>query len=290
VQAPSSPAAQPAKPKEKAIAFTRKEQIVEILNEAVRLKLPLLVRTGPTSKAVRASVELLNANEGNLKLGGISPAGDQLLRGFDLVKIEFILLSKKLVFVAAVKGRVASKLLLGFPDRIVAIERRVNSRFRVPSNLAAFVEFPDRPIEFGKFESPFVPHFMMGDNRLFAKLRVDDVSLGGVACFTRYPGVADAFRAEESYVNAIFSFPGLAPIAVPVSVRWTKKTTALIEPGRFEMAKRLLLSRFRTHIGQADQEFRETFYRLGIQFHEVPKELDTALRQFIRRAQAAESV
>ena len=82
----------------------------------------------------------------------------------------------------------------------------------------------------------------------------------------------------------------MASISVPVSIRWTKKTTALIEIGRYEQAKKLLLSRFRASIGQADQEFRETFYRLGLQFHEVPKELDTALRQFIRRAQSAESV
>jgi c-di-GMP-binding flagellar brake protein YcgR len=282
--------AQSARPKEKAIAFTQVDQIVEILSEAVRLKLTVLLRTSATSKAVRATMENLNVEEGGLRLSGISAAGDQLLRGFDVVKVEFILLSKKLVFVASVKGRVASKLLLSLPERIVAIERRNNARFRVPSNLAAFVEFPDRPIEVGRFDVPFVPKFMQAENKAFAKLRVDDVSLGGVACFSRYSGIAEAFRAEESHVPAVFFFPGLAPISVPVSIRWTKKTTAVIESGRFETAKRLLGNRFRTHMTSTEKDAKETFYRLGLQFHEVPKELDTALRQFIRRAQASESI
>lgn len=293
---PASPASPPgarvaqAAAREKAIAFSRAEQLVEIFSEAHRLKLQVLIRTSATGKAIRGVVEGFDPRDKTLRVGSISPAGDQLLRGHDLVKIEFILLSKKLVFVSPVRARVAGKILLGLPDKIVAIERRVNARFRVPATHAAFIDFPERMIDFGRFDAPFVPMFMREEQYAHPRLRIDDVSLGGVACFTRYGAVAEPFRAEEQYVNANLHFPGHAPILVPMAIRWTKRTTSALAPGRFEQLQRVLATRFRPSMSPEDADMRETFFRMGLQFHEVPKELDTALRHFIRLVQAAESV
>jgi hypothetical protein len=284
--APKAPFVQ----KEKAIAFSRPEQLSQIFTEAHRLKLQVLIKTSSTGKAIRGTIEGFDPRDKSIRLGGVSPAGDQLLRGHDLVKIEFILLSKKLVFVSTVRARVPGKLLIGIPDKIVAIERRINARFRVPVSHAAFVDFPERSLDTTRFDCPFVPPFMRVDQMEHPRFRIDDVSLGGVACFTRYGGVAEPFRAEEEFVTANLCFPGQAPLIVPVSVRWTKKTTAALAPGRFEQLQRVVNARFRPMLSSEDGEMRESFYRIGLQFHEVPKELDTALRHFIRMVQAAESV
>lgn len=278
--------------REKAIAFSRPEQLAEIFSEANRLKLQVLIRTSNTGKAVRGSVEGFDMGERTLRIGSISPAGDACLHGYDVVKIEFILLSKKLVFVSQVRARVAGKILLGMPEKIVAIERRVNARFRVPATHAAFVEFPDRRVDTSRYDLPYIPPFLRDSQKdeSQARFRIDDVSLGGVACFTRFQGMADLFRAEEEYVNASIQFPGQAPLLVPVSVRWTKKTTATLGEVRFPLLQRVLVTRFRPAMSPDDPDMRESFYRMGLQFHEVPKELDAALRQFLRVVQTAESI
>lgn len=284
--------ASPPRPvsREKAIAFSRPEQLAEIFSEANRLKLQVLIRTSNTGKAVRGVVEGFELGERTLRIGAISAAGDACLRGHDLVKIEFILLSKKLVFVSPLRARVPGKILVGMPEKIVAIERRVNARFRVPASHAAFVEFPERNVDTNRYDIPYVPPFLRDEHTALPRFRIDDVSLGGVACFTRFQGVSDLFRAEEEYVNASLHFPGQAPLLVPVSVRWTKKTTAALGPGRFELLQRVIVTRFRPSMSPDDADMRESYYRMGLQFHEVPKELDAALRQFLRVVQTAESI
>jgi hypothetical protein len=283
-------AAKPPSARERAIAFTRAEQLAEIFAEAHRLKLQVLVRTSNTGKAIRGTIEGFDPGEKTLRIGSISVAGDGLLRGHDLVKVEFILLSKKLVFVSQVRARVTGKILLGMPDKVVAIERRLNARFRVPASHAAFVEFPERTVDLARFDTPFVPPFLRSDNDTVPRFRVDDVSLGGVACFTRFGAMVEMFKAEEECVNATLLFPGQAPLVVPVSVRWTKRTTAALGPGRFEQLQRVIVTRFRPAMSSDDADMRETFYRMGLQFQEVPKELDSSLRQFIRVVQSAEPV
>ena len=280
-------AAAPAR--DKAVAFSQPEQIAEILREANRLRLQVLVKTSSTSKAVRGELQYFNVNDKRIVIGAISPAGDELLRGHEFVKVEFILLSKKLVFVSPVRGRAKGKLMLGLPDKLVAIERRVNARFRVPQTNAAFLEFPDRRIDLNRFDAPFVPEFMREDRSPIARLRVDDVSLGGVACFTRFPNVADLLKNEENGVHAVLYFPNTTPLQVPVSVRWTKKTSAPLQ-GKYGIFARMVQQKLRPAMGADEIEIRENYFRVGLQFAEVSKDLDAALRSFIKLVQTAESV
>ena len=93
-------------PRERAVAFSKPDQVLEILNEANRLKLQVLIKYSNEGKAVRGFVEGVDARDRTVRIGGISPAGDALLNGCDAVKIEFILLSKKLVFVSRVRSRI----------------------------------------------------------------------------------------------------------------------------------------------------------------------------------------
>lgn len=287
---PAASAPNPQVAREKAIAFSRPEQLAEIFSEANRLKLQVLIKTSNTGKSIRGSVEGFDPGAGTIRIGNVSPAGDQLLLGHDLVKVEFILLSKKLVFVAHVRARVAGKILVGLPDKVVAIERRVNARFRVPASHAAFIEFPERSIDPMRYDAPFIPEFMRDQRHTIPRFRIDDVSLGGVACFTRFGAPAELFRSAEEYVTASLLFPGQVTLSVPISVRWTKKTTAALAPGRFEQLQRVIMARFQPFMSPEDSDMRETYFRMGLQFHEVPKELDMALRQFIRVVQSAESV
>ena len=279
----------PAPPRDKAVAFSQPEQVAEILREANRLRLQVLIKTSSAGKAIRGQLEYFDAAGKSMRIGSISPAGDALLRGHDFVKVEFILLSKKLVFVSPIRGRTNGKLMLGLPDKLVAIERRVNARFRVPQPNAAFLEFPDRRVDLTRFDAPFVPDFLLEDRSPIARLRIDDVSLGGVACFTRYPSVAELLKTEEDGVQALLYFPNTPPLQVPVSVRWTKKTTAPLQ-GKFEIFSRIIQQKLKPLVGTEDIEIRENFFRVGLQFSEVSKDLDAAIRSFIKLVQAAESV
>jgi hypothetical protein len=277
-------------PKEKAIAFSRPEQVLEILREVNRRKTQVLIKYANDGKLVRGVVEDLLGAEGSLVISGISPSGDSLLAPYKLVRIEFILLSKKIVFVSKIKQRVPGKILLAIPEKLVAFERRANSRFRVPISCAAFLELPDRRIELERFDSPFIPRFLRDETSSSARVRIDDVSLGGVACFTRYAAVADLFRADEDELKAHLYLPSTAPIPVHVSVRWTKKTTSAVMQGNYNDFQRIIANRLKLLPSGEEMQMRENFYRVGFQFTEVSSELDAALRAFIKLVQTAESV
>lgn len=276
--------------REKAIAFTRPEQVLEILREVNRRKTQVLIKYTSDGKLVRGVVEDLLASEGSLVVSGISSAGDELLAPYVLVRIEFILLSKKIIFVTKIKQRVPGKILLAVPDRLVALERRTNSRFRVPIPCAAFLEFPDRKVEFDRFDAPFMPRFLRNDASSAPRVRIDDVSLGGVACFTRYAGIAELFRADEEELNACLYLPSTAPLHVRVTVRWTKKTTSAVLTGNYEEFQRIIASRLKLLPTSDEMQMRENYYRIGFQFTEVTSELDSSLRSFIKLVQTAESV
>jgi hypothetical protein len=121
-------------------------------------------------------------------------------------------------------------------------------------------------------------------------MRIDDVSLGGVAGFTRYSAVANAIKMGDDLQNAILYFPDNYPVPVPVSVRWSKKTTATDSDSKFEEFRRLIMNLTAGAVREESIVIKETFFRVGIQFCEVSKELDSLLRTFIKRVQQAESV
>ncbi|MEY4065880.1 MAG: hypothetical protein RIR26_2088 [Pseudomonadota bacterium] len=280
----------PSAPKEKAIAFSRPEQVLEILREVNRRKIQVLIKYANDGKLVRGVVEDLITDEGTLVVSGISTSGDALLAPYRLVRIEFILLSKKIVFVSEIRRRTAGKILLAIPDKLMAFERRANARFRVPISCAAFIEFCDRRVDLDRFDAPFVPKFMREDDSARPRIRIDDVSLGGVACFTRYTAVADAFRVDEDGLDAILYLPSTAPMIVNVSVRWTKKTTSSVVQGKYDDFQLIVASRLKLSSSSEEMQLKENFHRIGFQFTEVSHELDGALRNFIKLVQTAESV
>lgn len=279
-----------AAPKEKAIAFSKLEQVLEILREVNRRKTQVLIKYSNDGKLVRGVVEDLLGTEGSLVIAGISPPGDSLLASYKLVRIEFILLSKKIVFVSRIKQRVAGKILLAIPEKLVAYERRANARFRVPISCAAFLEFDDRKFEVERFDAPFVPIFQRDEKSSAPRLRIDDVSLGGVACFTRYGAISELFRADEDELKATLYLPSTNPLQVYVSVRWTKKTTAAVTQGGYSDFQRIVASRIKLMPNSDEMQMKETFFRIGFQFTEVNSELDASLRAFMKLVQTAESV
>ena len=279
-----------AAPKEKAIAFSKPEQVLEILREVNRRKTQVLIKYSNDGKLVRGVVEDLLGSEGSLVIAGISPSGDSLLAAYKLVRIEFILLSKKIVFVSKIKQLVSGKILLAIPEKLVAYERRANARFRVPISCAAFLEFTDRKFEVERFDAPFVPVFQRNENSSAPRLRIDDVSLGGVACHTRYGAISELFRADEDELKAILYLPSTNPLQVFVTVRWTKKTTAAVNQGEYSEFQRIVANRIKLMPNSDEMQMKETFFRIGFQFTEVNSELDGSLRAFMKLVQTAESV
>src|SRR5690606_26038004 len=97
------------------------------------------------------------------------------------------------------------------------------------------------------------------------------VSLGGIACFTRYAAIAQLFRASDLILNTHVFFPSKAPLQVPVTMRWIKKTTTSVDTHKFPNLRRVVASRLKS---QSELSLRETYYRIGLQFSEVSQELD----------------
>lgn len=274
--------------KQRAVSFTRPDQIAKILSEVSRLKIEVLIRYSNTGKAVRGIAEHFSPTESTLRVSGISSAGDELLKDYDRVRIEFVLLSTKLVFESQIRARAIGKVVLAAPAQLLSVERRRNARFKVPASHAAFVEFTEQKLDIMRFDAPFVPLFMMEERFLVPKLRIDDISLGGVACFTRYTAVARDLKPSEIGLNANVHFPGMQPISVPMTIRWMKKTVSALQNGQMPEIQRVF-SRFKGPNNEEPQ-MKETYYRVGLQFSEVSQDLDAALRTYIHSVQTAESV
>ncbi len=279
-----------APPKDQAIVFSKVSQLFEIFSEVDRLKLPVLLRYSRSGKAVRAVFQHFDIGSASLTLSGISQAGMEFIGSSSVLKVEFVLLSKKIVFVSSVVSRGLSDVTLKLPDKLVAIERRQNVRFKVPINCPAFIEFPDRRIRFEDEGAPYYPKGLETSARSTAILRIDDVSLGGIGGITRYASIANAMRVGDDMQNAVLYFPDNYPVSLPVSVRWNKKTIVSDLDGRFDEFKKRVARFVGSAVSESDIEIKESFHRVGVQFAEVSKDLDNLLRSFIKRVQQAESV
>lgn len=296
--APSGTAAQDPKPQstgasEKAIVFSKPNQIIEILAEAEKLKLPVLLKYTNDGRAVRGFIERADIKgENGLRIGGISAAGDAVLASYDVIKVEFVLLSKKLYFVTKIRARTTSRILVNVPEKLYAVERRRNARFTIPNGVSAFMEFEGLNVDLSRFDAPFNPDFTFANKTNTIRLKLDDISLGGTALSTRFPAIAETLKPTgDEFISAKLFLPKSLPIQIPVAVRWSKKSTIRILSNKHEEMCRILTSKI-TDLGfrPADIQFNEIYHRYGIQFAEISNELDGALRDFIHVCQTAESV
>lgn len=274
----------------RAIAFSHVEQIEKILNEAARLKLQVLLRTGSSQKAIKANIYNYSRDESWLLIGSISPQGEEILRDAENVKVEFVLLSTKLNFEASVRGRATGKLLLQTPARLLSIENRQNAHFSVPAQESAFLEIANVFPTLKRFDSQFVPKFLSIEAPESLRLRVDDVGLGGVGCFTRYKNFYDVIQVTDVPLLATLYLPGHDPQSLMVRARWKKKTTVVADFGKYprfeDTMRKFLISKLGTNL----QRLNETYYRMGFQFWEPESELLAHMSSFIRKIQTGESV
>ncbi len=278
---------------EKAIIFSRPEQIAEILTETEKLKLPVLIRYMNDGKAVRGFVERANiAGENGIRISGISPAGDAVLASYEVVKIEFVLLSKKLYFVSKIRARATGRILVNAPTKLYAVERRRNARFAIPPGICAFLEFSEAKVDLSRFDSPLNPDITGTKHTLPLRVRIDDISLGGTAISTRFPAISEILKPTgDNIIVAKLLLPKATPVLIPIAIRWSKKSTVHLLPGKHDNATRVITSKLMSLGTPTDSvQYNEVFQRYGIQFAEVSNELDSALRDFIHLCQTAESV
>jgi c-di-GMP-binding flagellar brake protein YcgR len=282
---------------ERAIAFTHEAQIHEILKEAERLKLLVLIRFSIQGTAIRGCIESLDFQAQTMIIHQISPEGFKLLKDHYDVKIEFVLLSKKLVFLSKIRGRVPFKILVGFPNRIVSIERRNNSRFRIQAPQHLKLEVPGFIHDNSRWDSPMDPlaiHLDLAhlprNLSTINRFHIDDISLGGIALVTHHHLVTEFF-VLDSTLDGLFLIPkGKTRVPVTLNVRWVKKITNMVSGEEDEKIRKTLATKLSSEKISQLPPLKETFYRIGLQFMEVPRELDSAIRNYIRQLQTSESV
>lgn len=271
-----------------AIAFTKPNQISEILSEACRLGISVLVRYSQTGKAIRGSMQVIEEDLTSLKLGGISDAGMQLLAQAPNVRVEFVLLSKKLVFVSRVLERSGGQIKLAFPTKIVSTERRQNARFRVTQSHAAFLDFPQLFVPVGPLDAPWVPTASRDKSSAAVRVRIDDISLGGLSCVTRFAAIAALWKAGPEEVLGHLVLPSSPVIPCSFTIRWVKKTVAPLAQDQFPQLQEVLVGRVGG--GGAPLEFKDIFTRCGCQFVDAKPEMEAALKQYLRDLQMAQSI
>jgi len=276
-------------PSSKALAFVHKHQISEILQEAGRLRLQVLLRIPSEAKVVRGYLEHFKSGDDRVKINGISKAGETLLKSSDNIRVEFVLLAKKIYFDSEIKGRSESRILLTLPPKVVAVERRANTRFSLPASVSAYIIFPNSQFDRTSFDTPYLPKELLlrWDNKV--SLRIDDISLGGIAIHTRFAGIIEELAQRGEETDALICFPSHPPIATNVIVRWQKKT--MFRKG--ESATRDIWHHISHKLGVNDEQWpkmTDQWFRVGLQFSEVTSELDRSIRTFKRAVQTAGSI
>lgn len=258
------------------------ERIENLLLEIGRHNLPVLLRFSENGKIVRGFIEQIDEDNFSILVGGISKAGDNALKSYDVLHVETVFLSAKLVFKTSVRGRSAGKIILSRPEKITVIERRNTRRFAVPLELAIFADFLDIRFAIGRLDSPIVS--IKNRSRPFAAphLRIDELGMGGFAVVTRFPAALENLKQNGKEHKISLLFPKSEPIVSSVTVRWVKKTTNALDlsdgHGKLDA---LLKKKLKADLKGKELTYKESYYRAGLMFSHVSKELDAALRNHI---------
>ena len=239
------------------------ERIQRILHRMAQASLSVLLRIDGTTVAVkgRASSVAANVSTLGLRIANISDKGLTLLKVGQLIRVEFVMMSTKVVFQSPVLIIEPGSILVGIPGALVSIERRKNARHATTPDLMAYITVTQwQP----RANDALAPPFFQHQEPLARYIAIGDFSQGGISGVVRFPSVIESLKRGTIDGGAFLHLPMSKPIAMPIEVRWTKRTRERVENSDGSIT-----------------QMRS--YRFGGEFVNPAQELQLAIRQFIQQ-------
>ena len=261
---------------ESIVKITSEERIARILEKVIQANMQVYLRwpkdPGVAVKGRLAPITELDEKSlvkgVGIRISEISEKGSRYLASKELIQVEFVLMSTKIVFASRVIFRGKEFLIVAFPTCLVSIERRKNARFKATSSHVGFIKLEHHNPSKDDFTA--MPYFSSFQG-LAGALKVEDVSLGGLSVSTNFPSVLPYATRGTIDEGAILTLPLQKPVLCPIEVRWIKKITATESDGAENLVKTLTI-------------------KLGFQFTSVSPELENALRIYIMQVSQAEAI
>lgn len=256
---------------ESVIKISNHERIERILRKICQAGVQVLIRNENGAGTVvkgRATALLLDGFQRGIRLSNISEKGYQFLGTIQQVQVEFILLSAKVTFNAAIAYREFGAIVVSIPAVLTSIERRKNARYNTSQSMMAYL----RPSSWSpKNEDPTMPPVFSIYKDMANILIVSDVSLGGLSVATRYPGLYQVLKRGLIDDLSELVLPMQPATRVSIEVRWAKRVK----------------EDMRSH----EEKVRSVkTYKFGISFVNPSEDLQIQVQQFIQQLAKSEAI
>ncbi len=203
-----------------ALVFSQPSQINNILLEASRLHLPVILHFPHETKSVRAVFQNASDSLQSLILNNISPLGDRLIQDYSEVEVELLLFSRKVSFKTKIKERATGNITCAFPLQIHFIERRSITRFPIKDKFTCFARFLD--FSQTTYPPPTGNYVSSLKKKRPPILAVKDLSIEGIACSTFNGTYAELLKPDFPSYSIEICLPETPSILVTAERRWSK--------------------------------------------------------------------
>ena len=258
------------------LKITNRERIDRILEKLIQSQAQVLIRShkdlsiavkGRLTNMIDFFVDEQTKAKG-IGIGDVSDKGLRYLGGHEVLQIEFILMSTKVVFVSRVLISEGSYLIILVPNQLTSIERRINARYKATADYSGFLK-----MEIFKpgFEDYGAPPFLPQQAHLSSMLKLDDVSLGGLSVSSHFPSVTNVAKRGVIDDGAMLILPLQKPVICPLQVKWTKRVT----------------SHHKDHDGQLIQV---PIFKIGFEFISASEELKNAIIFYVQNVSRSEAI
>jgi len=261
---------------ESIVKITNESRIARILEKVIQAHMQVFLRW-PKDPSVAVKGKLSPITEVNeqsrlkgvgIRISEISEKGARYLATKEIIQVEFVMMSSKIVFASKIIFREKEFLVVDVPQTLVCIERRKNARYKATSGLVGFLKMEQHKP--GRDDFTAMPYFSFFQG-VAGALKVEDVSLGGISVGTHFPSVLPYATRGTKDEGAILTLPLQKPVLCPIEIRWIKKITA--------------------HEGDgADSSLKTLSIKLGFQFTSVSPELENAIRIYIMQVSQSEAI
>ena len=245
------------------------QRITRIFQKICQSRIQVLIRLEiNATTAIKAYANQLVTKNGEDKqtrilLDSISENGIKYLEGKEIIYLEFVLISNKLICASRVRKINTDEILVDLPNSLTSIERRANARYKTKPESCAFVQLSKWKTSTKDLLA--APHFEK-HQALATHILISDISIGGLCLKTFFPSISSKLTKDLVDEKAKIKFPLKDNLHVSLNIRWVKRINEHIK-----------VTSSRNNI--------KTFYLIGCQFIEGSEELMSEIKFFIKRTQ-----
>jgi hypothetical protein len=207
------------------LRITNPERVQRILRRISEANSRVLIRIPSNPKlAIKANIVGFAKLDGMdyLQLMNISIKGRKLLKTESSIRVEFIMMSTKVIF-STLLGKIEQEAVyIRVPNTLISLERRKNSRYNTLPDAPAYLKLGR--LNFlapNEVTRPTFDIYSQVKNQYY----VGDISPGGLSLISYFPEVN--YALENGFVDdsALIYLPMKSPISIGIEVRWCKKLT-----------------------------------------------------------------